>query len=162
MRVGHLTTAQYTHANFHRRKQSPELPTLYLQNHQPLLPEFSLPEERRRRRGASRGVAGRRRRFPLAARYTAVNSASSWQERPPKEGRAASGAAEAGLGRVPVLTLVRHLPLIDADRLPAAVAVLGEGGVEAPQTVRPAFPHHVPLTAELQRGRKVRQSREKR
>lgn len=50
---------------------------------------------------------------------------------------------------MPVLTLVRHLALVDADRLAAAVAVLGEGGVEASETVRPALPHHVPLPAEL-------------
>lgn len=109
-----------------------------------------IPEKGRRgRRRPGGGVARCRRRFPLAARYAAVNGTTSRQERPTQEGGAASGAAEAGLGRVPVLTLVRHLALVDADRLAAAVAVLGEGGVEASETVRPTFPHHVSLTAEL-------------
>lgn len=123
-------------------------------------PVRAIPEEGRRRRRRTGGrVARRRRRFALAARYAAVNGTTSRQERPAQEGGAASGAAEAGLGRVPVLTLVRHLALVDADRLAAAVAVLGEGGVEAAQTVRPALPHHVPLAAEL-RAEKRRAARE--
>lgn len=110
----------------------------------------AVPEEGRRGwRRPGGGVTRCRRRFPLAACYAAVNGTTSRQERPAQEGGAASSAAEAGLGRVPVLTLVRHLALVDADRLAAAVAVLGEGRVEAPETVRSALPHHVPLTAEL-------------
>jgi len=114
-----------------------------------------VPEERRRRRRwSSRGVARCRRRFSLAARYAAVNGTTSRQERPAQEGGTASGAAEAGLGRVPVLTLVRHLALINADRFAAAVAIFGEGGVEAAQTVRPALSHHVSLAAELRADRR--------
>lgn len=110
----------------------------------------AVPEEGRRRwRRAGGGVTRCRRWFPLAARYAAVNGTTSRQEGPAQEGGAASSTAEAGLGRVPVLTLVRHLALVDADRLAAAVAVLGEGRVEAPETVRSTLPHHVPLTAEL-------------
>lgn len=122
--------------------------------------EVSLPEERRRRRRSSRGVARRRWRLALATSDAAINGTSSRQERPSKEGRAASGATEASLGRVPVLTLVRHLPLIHADRLPAAVAILREGSVEAAEAVRPSLPHHVPLPAELETGCKFRRSPE--
>lgn len=115
-----------------------------------------LPEEGRRgRRRPGGGVARCRRRFSLAARYAAVNGTTSRQERPTQEGGAASGAAETGLGRVPVLTLVRHLALVDADRFATAVAIFREGGVEAPETVRPTFPHHVSLTAELRAEEKL-------
>lgn len=58
---------------------------------------------------------------------------------------------------MPVLTFVRHLALIDTDRLAAAVAVFGEGCIEAPQTVRPTFPHHVPLAAELRAEKEARE-----
>jgi len=122
--------------------------------------EHKVPEEGRRGwRRPGGGVTRCRRRFPLAARYAAVNGTTSRQERPAQEGSAASGAAEASFGRVPVLTLVRHLALVDANRLATAVAVLGEGGIEAPETVRPAFPHHVSLAAEL-RTEEARISRE--
>jgi len=112
----------------------------------------AVPEERRRRRWwSSGGVARCRRRLPLAARYAAINGTTSWQEWPAQKGGAASGAAEAGLGRVPVLTLVRHLALVNADRFATAVAILGEGGIEAAQTVRPALSHDVSLAAELRK-----------
>lgn len=119
--------------------------------------EVCVPEEGRRGwRRPCGGVTWCRRWFPLATRYAAVNGTTSWQERPAQEGGAASSAAEAGLGRVPVLTLVRHLALVDADRLAAAVAVFGERRVEAPETVWSTLPHHVPLAAELRTEKDTR------
>lgn len=56
---------------------------------------------------------------------------------------------EAVLSGVPVLALVAHLPLVDAYGLAARVTVLGEHGVEAVQTERPAVTHDVALAAEL-------------
>lgn len=58
-------------------------------------------------------------------------------------------AREAALRGVPVLALVGHLALVDADGLPARVAVLREAAVEAGQAVGPRLPHDVALPAEL-------------
>lgn len=119
------------------------------------LPE-DVPEERgRRRRRAGGGVARRGRRLALAARYATVNGSATWQERPAEKGGPTRSATEARLGRVPVLTFVRHLALVDADRLAAAVAVLGKGCVETTQTVGSSFSHHVPLAAELRTERET-------
>lgn len=48
-----------------------------------------------------------------------------------------------------MLSIMTHLALIDADRLAAIVAVLGEHVVEASQAVRLALAHDVALAAEL-------------
>lgn len=48
-----------------------------------------------------------------------------------------------------MLTLVRHLTLVDTNRLAAPVAVLGKERVEAGKTERPAGSHDVPAAAQL-------------
>lgn len=58
-------------------------------------------------------------------------------------------AGEAALRGVPVLSLVRHLSLVDADGLAARVAVLREAAVEAGQAVGACLAHDVPLPAQL-------------
>lgn len=50
---------------------------------------------------------------------------------------------------MPVLAVVTHLALVDADGFSAIVAVLGEHVVEAAETVRLALPHDIALTAQL-------------
>lgn len=47
-----------------------------------------------------------------------------------------------------MLALVAHLTLINADRVAARVAELGEQAVEAAQTEGPPVPHDVPLAAQ--------------
>lgn len=66
-------------------------------------------------------------------------------------------AREAALRGVPVLALVGHLALVDADGLPAGVAVLGEAVVEAGQAVGPRLAHDVPLPAQLARALRARE-----
>jgi hypothetical protein len=53
--------------------------------------------------------------------------------------------AEAGVRSVPVLSLVTHLALVNANSLSARIAVLGKHAVEATEAVRSAFSHDVPL-----------------
>ena len=81
--------------------------------------------------------------------YGAVDESLSGQEGSPEQGRVARVAPKAALRGVPVLSLVRHLSLVDADGVPARVAVFREGGVEAVQAEGSAVPHHVPLPAQL-------------
>jgi hypothetical protein len=66
-------------------------------------------------------------------------------------------AAEAALGGVPVLALVAHLALVDADRVATRVAELGEQPVEAAQAKGPPVPHDVPLAAQLLVALKARE-----
>lgn len=56
-----------------------------------------------------------------------------------------------------MLTLVRHLPLIDTNWFPTTVAILGERGIKTSETVRSAFSHHVPLTPKLPIALKARE-----
>lgn len=58
---------------------------------------------------------------------------------------------EASFCGVPVLPFVGHLSLVDADGLPAGVAVFGKAVVEAGQAVGARLAHDVPLSAELAR-----------
>ena len=58
-------------------------------------------------------------------------------------------ATKTQLGGVPVLALVAHLPLVDADGFAAGVAVFSEHGVEAVQTVGTSVSHYVALSSEL-------------
>jgi len=61
----------------------------------------------------------------------------------------AGGAAEAGVGGVPMLTLVRHLTLINANRISTGVAILGVHGFETPAAEGAAIPHDVSLAPQL-------------
>lgn len=66
-------------------------------------------------------------------------------------------AGEASFGSMPVLSLVGHLSLVDADGFPASVAVLSEAVVEAGQAVGARVAHDVPLAAELARALRARE-----
>ena len=92
----------------------------------------------------------RRRRIALGTRDRAVDEAASGQKGSPEKRNVARLAREAALVSVPMLTLVSHLPLIDADRFATRVAILGEHAVETGEAIRPAVTHNVTLTAELQ------------
>ena len=61
----------------------------------------------RRRVGVT---VGRRRRLTLAATDRTEDESASRKEWTSEQRRAARVATEAAVGRVPVLTLVRHLP----------------------------------------------------
>lgn len=62
------------------------------------------------RRVAGVGVVGV---FTQGAGSGAEDEAGPGQEGSPQQGQLTAGAAEAGLHRVPVLALVRHLALVD-------------------------------------------------
>lgn len=66
-------------------------------------------------------------------------------------------AGKASFCGVPVLSLVGHLSLVDADGLAARVAVLGEAGVEAGKTVGARLAHDVALPAQLARALRARE-----
>lgn len=96
------------------------------------------------------GTGVRRRwRFPLTAGNGAVDGATSRQKRTTQQRAATCAARETLIRRMPVLSVVAHLALIDANHLPAVVAVLGEHGVKAAQAVGLPLPHDVPLPAQL-------------
>lgn len=99
----------------------------------------------RERWRSSRRRRGQRRR----ARHRAKNGAAPRQERSSEQGHSTRVAAEAALGGVPVLTLVAHLALVDADRVATRVAELGKEAVEAAKAEGPTVPHDVPLAAQL-------------
>jgi hypothetical protein len=50
---------------------------------------------------------------------------------------------------MPVLAIMTHLTLVNANRLATVIAILSKHVVEAAQTVRLAFSHDVSLTAQL-------------
>jgi len=79
----------------------------------------------------------------------AVYDAVFGQKRFAQKGLLARGALEAVVGGVPVLALVRHLALVDADRLAATVAVLGVHALEALAAERLRLLHDVALAAQL-------------
>ena len=109
----------------------------------------SWPRIGRRRWWPSGGITWRRRGFSFTTSYTAVNGSSSRQEGSSQKGCSTGGAAKTNLSRVPVLTLVWHLSLIDPDWLSATVTVFSERGIKAMETIGPTLPHHIPLTAKL-------------
>lgn len=109
-----------------------------------------LPEKRGRRRWTGRRIARRRWWFPFTTGYAAVDGTASRKKRTAQKRGTTGGTAKASLGRVPVLTFVRHLTLVNAYRFATAVAIFGEGGIETTKTIWSSLPHNVPLTAELQ------------
>ena len=80
----------------------------------------------------------------------AVDEASPGQEGSPQQGRLAGPTQEAGGNGMPVLALVRHLALIDADDFAAGIAVLGKHAVEAAQAIGASLAHDVALPTELE------------
>lgn len=50
---------------------------------------------------------------------------------------------------MPMLAVMRHLSLIDTNRLTAVVTVFGEHCVETVQTIRFTIAHNVPLATQL-------------
>jgi len=58
-------------------------------------------------------------------------------------------AAEAALGGVPVLTLVAHLALVNANPVATRVAELGKQAVKAAQAEGPSVAHDVAFAAQL-------------
>lgn len=50
---------------------------------------------------------------------------------------------------MPMLAFVSHLTLVNANGIPARVAVLGKHGIEAVQAEGPAVTHDVPLSSQL-------------
>lgn len=98
---------------------------------------------------ASAGAIRRRWRFALAARYRAVDGATTRQKGASQQRAAAGVAREALVGGMPVLPVMAHLSLIHANGLAAVVAVLGEHCIEAEQAVGLPLAHNVPLPAQL-------------
>lgn len=94
---------------------------------------------------------GVRRRWwlTLATGNRTIDGAPTWQKRTTQQRAATRAAREALIGGMPVLSVVAHLALVDADHLAAVVAVLGEHGVEAAQAVGLSLPHDVALPAQL-------------
>lgn len=98
---------------------------------------------------ASAGAIRRRWRLPFAARYRAIDGATTRQKGASQQRTAAGVAREALVGGMPMLAIVAHLSLVDANGLAAIVAVLGEHRVEAEQAVGLPLAHYVALPAQL-------------
>lgn len=78
-----------------------------------------------------------------------VDEPFSRKKRSPEQRNMARVASKAAFGGMPVLTLVGHLTLVDADGITAGVTVFGKGGIETVQAERASVSHDVPFTAQL-------------
>ena len=104
---------------------------------------------RRRPVGAARRARPGPARRRVGARRRAVDASDARQERLPDERPGAGVTREAGVGGVPVASVVAHLTLVDADRTCARVARLGVKRLEARAAVGARRTHDVALTAEV-------------
>lgn len=109
-----------------------------------------LPKKRRWRWRTGRRITRCRWWLSFTTGYAAIDSTPSRKKRTAQKRGTTSGTTKACFCRVPMLTFVRHLTLINAYRFAAAVAIFGKGGIETTKTIWSSFPHNVPLTAELQ------------
>lgn len=58
-------------------------------------------------------------------------------------------ALETGLCGMPVLSFMRHLPLVHAYGLTTCITVLGKSGIKAMKAEGTSVPHHIPLPSKL-------------